>query len=50
VYRIVFAKQRELFRIADASRRLGNAPVGLRELARLFFRQRRLIGRYPTSN
>jgi hypothetical protein len=50
VYRIVFAKQRELFRIADASRRLGNAPVGLAELARLFFRQRRLIPRYPRSN
>lgn len=50
VYRIVFAKQRELFRIADASRRLGNAPVGVAELARLFFRQRRLIPRYPRSN
>lgn len=50
VYRIVFAKQRELFRIADASRRLGNAPVSVPELARLFFRQRRLIPRYPRSN
>jgi hypothetical protein len=50
VYRIVFAKQRALFAIAAANRRRGHRPVGLASLARLFFRQRRLIARYPASN
>lgn len=50
VYRIVFAKQRMLFRISDANRRRGHAPVGLRELARLHFRQQRLMRKYPPSN
>jgi hypothetical protein len=50
VYRIVFAKQRLLFAIADASRRLGAQPVSLRELARLYFRQRRIMRGYPPSN
>jgi hypothetical protein len=50
VYRIVFAKQRALFAIAAANRRRGHPPIGVRALARLFFRQRRLIARYPASN
>lgn len=50
VYRIVFAKQRELFRIAAANRRLGHPPIGLVALAALYLRQRRLIRRYPPSN
>jgi hypothetical protein len=50
VYRIVFAKQRALFAIAAANRRRGHRPIGVPALARLFFRQRRLIARYPASN
>lgn len=50
VYRIVFAKQRLLFDIAAANRRLGAKPVSLRELARLYRRQRRLMRSYPASN
>jgi len=50
VYRIVFAKQRALFAVAAANRRRGHAPVGVVALARLFFRQQRLIARYPRSN
>lgn len=50
VYRIVFAKQRELFRIAAANRRLGHRPIGLLPLARLFLRQHALLRRYPPSN
>lgn len=49
-YRIVFAKQRLLFAIAAGNRRLGAEPVSLRELARLYFRQRRLMRSYPASN
>jgi hypothetical protein len=50
VYRIVFAKQRQLFRIAAANRRLGHRPIGLLALARLFLRQQALLRRYPPSN
>jgi hypothetical protein len=50
VYRIVFAKQRLLFAIADASRRRGARPISLRELARLWLRQRRIMRAYPPSN
>lgn len=50
VYRIVFAKQRMLFRIADANRKLGHAPIGLVRLARLHFSQQRLMRSYPPSN
>jgi hypothetical protein len=49
-YRIVFAKQRMLFRIGDGNRRRGHRPVGLRELARLHLNQQRLIRSYPPSN
>ncbi len=50
VYRIVFAKQRLLFRIADAQRRAGHRPIGARALVRLHLAQQRLIKRYPPSN
>jgi hypothetical protein len=49
-YRIVFEKQRRIFEIGNAMRRRGHKPVGLRELARHYFRQHRLIRRYPPSN
>lgn len=49
-YAIIFAKQRMLFDIGNAMRRLGNRPVGLTRLARLHFRQQSLIRRYPLSN
>jgi len=50
VYAIVFAKQRRLFAIADAQRRRGVQPASLRELARLWWRQNRLMRLYPPSN
>ena len=50
VYAIVFAKQRRLFAIADAQRRRGVRPIGLLALARLWWKQQRLMGAYPPSN
>jgi hypothetical protein len=50
VYRIVFAKQRLLFRISDANRRRGYPPIGWRRLARLHLRQQRAMASYPPSN
>ena len=50
VYRIVFAKQRLLFKISDENRRRGHLPIGLRELARLHFHQQRVMRLYPPSN
>lgn len=50
VYAIVFAKQRELFRIGAAQRRRGHRPIGIPALARLYLEQQRLIARYPRSN
>ena len=50
VYRIVFAKQRMLFRISDANRRLGHRPIGILGLVRLHFRQQRVMRGYPPSN
>jgi hypothetical protein len=50
VYRIVFAKQRQLFRIGAEQRRLGHRPIGIVALARLYLRQQQLIARYPASN
>ena len=50
VYGIVFAKQRRLFAIAAAMRARGHRPVGLATLARLWWRQNRLMARYPRSN
>ena len=49
-YRIIFAKQRMLFRIGHANRRRGIKPIGLWKLATLHFAQQRLINRYPPSN
>ncbi len=49
-YGIVFAKQRRLFAIGAAMRRLGHSPVGWLALARHHFRQQALISRYPPSN
>jgi hypothetical protein len=49
-YAIVFAKQRLLFETGAAMRRLGHRPTRLRDLARLYLRQQRLIRRYPPSN
>jgi hypothetical protein len=50
VYAIVFAKQRRLFAISDAQRRRGVRPIGLSELARLWWKQQRLMAKYPPSN
>jgi len=50
VYRIVFAKQRLLFKISDANRRLGHRPIGWLKLAQLHVRQQRIMRRYPPSN
>lgn len=50
VYRIVFAKQRELFRIGAANRRRGVRPIGVLALGRLCLRQQRLMRAYPPSN
>lgn len=49
-FRMVFAKQRLLFRIGAAQRKAGVRPIGLLALARLNRRQNRLVGRYPPSN
>jgi len=49
-FRIIFSKQRILFSIGDAMRRCGARPIGLLELARLNWRQQRLIAEYPPSN
>jgi hypothetical protein len=50
VYEIVFAKQRRLFAIAAAMRRRGVRPVGAWRLARMWWRQNRLMRHYPPSN
>jgi hypothetical protein len=50
VYRIVFAKQRLLFQIGDANRRLGYRPIGWRRLASLYIGQLRTMRAYPPSN
>jgi hypothetical protein len=50
VYGIVFAKQRRLFAIAARMRARGHRPIGLAALARLWWRQNRLMRRYPRSN
>lgn len=48
--RLIFAKQRLVFAIGAANRRLGHRPIGLRKLARLHFEQQRLLDAYPPSN
>jgi hypothetical protein len=50
VYKIVFAKQRILFSIADINRKLGHKPIGLIKLAQLHLHQQDLMRRYPRSN
>lgn len=50
VYRMVFAKQRKLFAIANEMRKQGHRPVSLLELTRLYVAQLRLMKRYPRSN
>lgn len=49
-YARIMRKQALLFRIAAANRARGFRSMGLAELARLHFRQQRLIPRYPPSN
>ena len=46
----IFAKQRTLFRIGAARRDGGVEPIKLAALARLFWRQQKLISLYPHSN
>lgn len=46
----IFRKQALLFKIAAANRERGFKPMRLSALARLHFRQQRLIPRYPPSN
>ena len=50
VYRMVFAKQRELFALGAAMRARGHRPISLLALARHHLHQQRLIRRYPPSN
>lgn len=49
-FRMIFAKQRVLFKIGDAMRRKGVKPIGLRALRALYRRQQHLISQYPPSN
>ncbi len=49
-YCIIFDKQRRLFAVGEAMRKLGHRPVGWVSLARHHLRQQRLISRYPPSN
>lgn len=49
-FRIIFAKQKALFKIADQMRKAGAKPIGLVPLAKLFVRQQRLLPQYPPSN
>jgi hypothetical protein len=46
----VFAKQRNLFALANAMRKRGHKPVGWRGLAVAHLRQQRLVRQYPSSN
>ena len=49
-YRIIFAKQRLLFKISAMKRSAGHKPIGIVKLARLYCLQQKLIKRYPLSN
>jgi hypothetical protein len=49
-YRVIFDKQRRLFAIGAAMRRLGHRPVGWFALARHHLHQQALISHYPPSN
>jgi len=46
----VFAKQRELYKLAAEARRAGRKPVGLVAILRAHFKQQHLIRQYPPSN
>jgi hypothetical protein len=50
VYRIVFAKQRLLFRLGAINRRAGHRAISERGLVSLYLRQQRLMRLYPRSN
>ena len=49
-YSIIFAKQRLLFAISEASRRNGHKPISMWELTKLHLYQQKLIKLYPLSN
>jgi hypothetical protein len=49
-YKIVFEKQRKLFAIGAAMRKRGHRFPSGWEIAKLYWRQERLIRRYPPSN
>lgn len=46
----VFAKQRELYEMANHARAKGRQPVGVRQILRAHFKQQALIRVYPPSN
>lgn len=49
-YKIVFEKQRMLFSVGAAMRKRGHRPPSGWEIVKLYWRQERLIKRYPPSN
>jgi hypothetical protein len=49
-YKIVFKKQRLLFAVGSSMRKRGHPPPGGWEMVKLYWRQARLIRRYPLSN
>jgi hypothetical protein len=49
-FKLIFARQRLLFAIGAEQRRKGARAIGILALMRLFYRQRKLISRYPPSN
>jgi len=49
-YRILFDRQRQVFRVGEAMRRRGHRPAGLLHLLKLLLNQRQLTGQYPASN
>ena len=49
-FRIIFEKQKILFSIGAAMRSIGFDPISLIALMKLYWRQRRLIAKYPPSN
>ena len=49
-YKIIFAKQRLLFKVGAAARKRGRKAIGIKDLASLHFHQQKLIRNYPPSN
>jgi hypothetical protein len=49
-YKIIFAKQRLLFKISAENRRKGHQPISALKLAQFHFNQQRLIKLYPPSS